>query len=144
MKSQSPLVWSQRRVELYTVSAIDLDFTLVIFPGDSELDDTLGDRSDLESRLVFWVLLEEGGVFESRGKLYRWMELVTDDHTGDSGARPKAHLYTPARILARMEGWPWLESGLRNGASEDDNDQLANIQRIVGAVQPLKQFGCIR
>lgn len=71
MKSQSSLVWPQCRVELYTVSAIDLDFTLVIFPGDSELDNTLGDRSDLESGLVFWVLLEEGGVFESRGKLYR-------------------------------------------------------------------------
>lgn len=72
------------------------------------------------------------------------MELVTDDYTGDSGARPKAHLYTPARILARTEGWTWLESGLRNWASEDDSGQLANIQRIVGAVQLLKQFGCMR
>ncbi len=68
MESQPSLVGSQRRVELYTISAVDLDLALVIFPGDSELDDTLGDRSDFESSLVFGVLLEEGGVFERRSK----------------------------------------------------------------------------
>jgi len=59
MEPQPTLVWPQCRVELHTVSAIDLDSTLVIFPGDSELDDPFGDRGNFESGLVFRILLEE-------------------------------------------------------------------------------------
>lgn len=55
---------------MHTVSAIDLDLSLVVFPGDSELDDSLGNGGDFESDLVFWVLLEEGGILERRGKLW--------------------------------------------------------------------------
>ena len=64
VEPQPALVRPQCRVELHTVSAIDLDFTLVIFPGDSELDDPFRNRGNFESGLVFGVLLEEGGVLE--------------------------------------------------------------------------------
>jgi len=50
-------------------TTVDLDFTLVIFPCDSELDDALWDSSNLECLAVLWVLLEEGRVLEGRGQL---------------------------------------------------------------------------
>ena len=89
---------------MHTVSAIDLDLSLVVFPGDSELDDSLGNGGDFESGLVFWVLLEEGGVLERRGKL--WGQAQSANLTTVRHPRSrKTHLCTPARILARMEGW---------------------------------------
>lgn len=53
-----------------SVSAVDLDLVLVIFPDDTELDDAFWDGGDLESFLVFWVLLEEGRVLEGGGQLW--------------------------------------------------------------------------
>ena len=64
MKAETALVGTQGRVELHTVSSIDLHLSLVVLPDHSELDDPFGDGSDLEGGLVFRVLLEEGGVFE--------------------------------------------------------------------------------
>ncbi len=64
MESKSALVRSQCRIELHTVSTVDLYFALVVFPHNTELDDPLGDGSDLEGGLVFRVLLKQGGVFE--------------------------------------------------------------------------------
>ena len=64
MEPETTLVRPQRRVELDTVSSIDLKLVLVIFPADAELDDTLGDGGDFEGGAVFGVLLEEGGVLE--------------------------------------------------------------------------------
>jgi hypothetical protein len=69
MESQSSLVWTQSRVELHTVSTVDLDLVLVIFPDDTELDDAFGNGDDLEGGLVLWLLLEEGAVFEGGDKL---------------------------------------------------------------------------
>jgi len=69
MESETTLVWTQGRVELYTISAVDLNVVLVIFPDNTELDDALGDRDDLEGGLVFGVLFEECGVFEGRDQL---------------------------------------------------------------------------
>ena len=65
VESKTPLVGAQGRIELYTVSAVDLELTLVIFPDNTELDDSFGDCGDLEGLLVFWVLLEEGRVLKS-------------------------------------------------------------------------------
>ncbi len=69
MESQTTLEGTESRVELDTVTAVDADLALVIFPDDAELDDTLGDGDDLEGGLVFGVLLEEGAVVESAGEL---------------------------------------------------------------------------
>jgi hypothetical protein len=70
MESQSSLVWAQGGVKLHTVSAVDLDLVLVIFPDDTELDDAFGNRDDLEGGLVLGLLLEEGAVFEGGDKLW--------------------------------------------------------------------------
>jgi hypothetical protein len=70
MESQSSLVWAQGRVKLHTVSAVDLDLVLVIFPDDTELDDAFWDGDDLEGGLVLGLLLEEGAVFEGGDKLF--------------------------------------------------------------------------
>jgi hypothetical protein len=64
MESQSSLVGAKRRVELYTVSAVDLWLVVVIFPDNAELDHSFGDGDDFEGGLVFGVLFEEGRVLE--------------------------------------------------------------------------------
>lgn len=64
VESQSSLVWSECAVELYTESTVDLDLVVVIFPDNSELDNSFWDGNDLEGGTVFWVLFEEGGVLE--------------------------------------------------------------------------------
>jgi hypothetical protein len=43
VKSETALVWAESRVELDTISAVDLGLQLVIFPDDTELNDALGD-----------------------------------------------------------------------------------------------------
>lgn len=54
---------------MYSVTSVDLTFTLVIFPNNAELNDSFWDSHDLEGLLVLWVLLEQGRVLESGGKL---------------------------------------------------------------------------
>lgn len=77
MKSQTSLVRTEGGVELHTVAAVDLHLALVILPDDAELDNALGNRDDLESGLVFGVLVEEGGVLKSRGQLCEgWSAVV--------------------------------------------------------------------
>lgn len=68
MEAESTLVRAQGRVELDTEAAIDLDLAFVVFPGNSELDDSLWDSSDLESLLVLRLLLKEGAVLECGSK----------------------------------------------------------------------------
>lgn len=65
MEAKTSLVRSQGGVVLNAVSIVDLDLEVVVFPDDTELDDTLRDGSDLESLAVLWVLLKKRGVFES-------------------------------------------------------------------------------
>ena len=69
MESQASFVWPQSRVELHAITTIDLHLALIIFPDHTELDDTLGDSSDLQCSLVFWVFLEEQRVLEGRDEL---------------------------------------------------------------------------
>lgn len=69
MESKSTLIRAQGRVELDSVSSVDAQLALVILPGDTELQDTLGDGGDLEGGTVFGVLLEEGAVLEGAGQL---------------------------------------------------------------------------
>jgi hypothetical protein len=58
VESKAPFVWAEGRIELDAISAVYLGLKLVIFPDDTELDDPLRDRNDLESFLVFRVLFE--------------------------------------------------------------------------------------
>lgn len=64
METETALVWTESRVELYTVSAVDLWESLVIFPHDAELDDALWNGDDLEGSLEFRLLFKESAVFE--------------------------------------------------------------------------------
>ena len=59
VESETALIGTQCRVELHTVSPVDLELALVIFPDNAKLDDSFGDCSDLKRLFVFWVLLEE-------------------------------------------------------------------------------------
>lgn len=65
MKSKTSLVWTESRVELDSVTTVDLQLSLVVFPDYTELDDSLGNGDDLECSLVFWVGFEKGAVLES-------------------------------------------------------------------------------
>lgn len=69
MQTETALVGAQGRVELHTVSTVDLNLALVVLPHDAELDDALGDGDNLECGAVLGVLLEEGGSLKSRSKL---------------------------------------------------------------------------
>jgi hypothetical protein len=60
VKAEAALVWTESRVELDSVATVHLDLALVVLPGNTELDNTLWDGGNLESFLVFGVLLEEG------------------------------------------------------------------------------------
>jgi hypothetical protein len=69
VQTQAALVGAERRVELHTVTAVDLEVAGIVLPDNAELDDTLGDRDDLERRAELGVLLEEGAVLEREGEL---------------------------------------------------------------------------
>lgn len=77
VQTETALVRTEGRVELHSVTAVDLDLVLVVFPDNSELDDALGDGGNLEGFFVFWVLLEEGRVLEGGGQLWRGVSLVS-------------------------------------------------------------------
>lgn len=68
MEAETALVGAESGVELNTVAPVDLDLLLVIFPGDTELDDSLGDGGNLQGFPVLGLFLKEGGVLESRGQ----------------------------------------------------------------------------
>lgn len=70
MEAKSTLVGAQGGVELDAVATVDVELAGVILPGDTELDDALGDSADLEGSAVLGVLLEEGAVLEGAGELY--------------------------------------------------------------------------
>ena len=59
VEPQTSLVRSEGRVELHTITTIDLHLALVVLPHHTELDDSLWNGSDLESSLVFGVFLEQ-------------------------------------------------------------------------------------
>lgn len=71
MESKPAFVWTQGRVELHPIATVDLDLVFVVFPDDTELDDSLRDGSDLEGGLVLGILLEERGVLESGDELWK-------------------------------------------------------------------------
>lgn len=60
VETETTLVRAESRVELDTVTAVNGDGAVITLPGDTELDDTLGDLNDGEGTTVLGVLLEEG------------------------------------------------------------------------------------
>lgn len=65
-----------------SVSAIELELSLIVLPDDTELNDSFGDGNDFEGSLVLGVLLEEGAVLEGRGQLYQDVLDGVDDSKG--------------------------------------------------------------
>lgn len=68
---------STRKTDLNTEAAVDLSLTAVVFPNDTELDNTLRDLNDLEGLCVLRVLREER--LQAFGKLVKclWKALVS-------------------------------------------------------------------
>ncbi|KAH3669592.1 hypothetical protein OGATHE_002404 [Ogataea polymorpha] len=110
VQSQTSLVWTQSRVELDSVTSVDLDIALVVLPGDSELDDSLWNRDNRNHLLVFWVLLEqsrllEGGVQFVEGLLEFW--LLWLDHCVYYGER--AGIAAQPLFILPLSSWLFLE-----------------------------------
>ena len=61
MEAQAPLVRPDGAVQLHAIAAVDLDFTLVISPGHTELNDALRLHHALQDLvlLVFRMLIQE-------------------------------------------------------------------------------------
>jgi len=63
VKTETTLVRTEGRVELDTVSSVNLELALVVLPRYTELDETLRNGGDLKSSSVLWLLLEQCGRF---------------------------------------------------------------------------------
>lgn len=70
MKSEATLVRAKGRVELDTVTTVDLEVAGIVLPDDAELDHTLRDGDNLQGSPVLGLLLEKGAVLKRRGKLW--------------------------------------------------------------------------
>lgn len=77
MEAETTLVWAQSGVELNSISTIDLDLVLVVFPHHAELNDSFGDGHHVESGPVFGVLFKEGGAFKSVHELCSRQDIVS-------------------------------------------------------------------
>jgi len=61
MEAKSSLVWTESRVELNTITAVDLKLSLIVLPNYTELNDTLWDGNDWETGAKLWLKLEKLG-----------------------------------------------------------------------------------
>ena len=87
VETETALVGAEGRVELHTVTPVDLALALVVLPDNAELDDALRDRGHLECLPVLGVLLEDGGGFEGGDELYGLMLAEKTSGRGPIGAR---------------------------------------------------------
>jgi hypothetical protein len=76
MEPQSAFVWTESRVELDSITAIDLWLSLVILPHDTKLDYAFWNRDDLQGGLVFRMLFEERAVFEGRDEFCQALSVL--------------------------------------------------------------------
>lgn len=106
MESKTTLVRTEGRVILDTVTAVDLEVALVVFPDNAELDNTLGDGDDLEGGAELGVLREELGVFEGAHELCYRAVRPASLTCEDVGVGEIYHC-RPARTRARKEGETW-------------------------------------
>lgn len=59
METETTLVRAESRVELDSKTPVDGDGSVISLPDDTEVDDSLRDRDDVERTTVLWVGLEE-------------------------------------------------------------------------------------
>jgi hypothetical protein len=59
VQSETTLVRTEGRVELDSETPVDGNSSIIPLPGDSEVDDSLGNLDNVKSTSVLWVLLEE-------------------------------------------------------------------------------------
>ena len=64
MEPESSFIRSQSRIELHSVSPVNLHLSLIVLPDHTELDDAFRNGSNLQGSLVLGIFLEEGGVFK--------------------------------------------------------------------------------
>ena len=106
MEAETALVGTESRVELHTVSLLDLALALVVLPDNTELDDALGDGDDLKGLLVFGVLGEEGGGLKGGDELCEVLDGVAD------GRKHRVQVRTPwirSDMSREVETYPsWL------------------------------------
>jgi hypothetical protein len=102
VEAKTALVGTKGRVELDAVATVHTKLALIILPGDTELDDTLGDGANLEGLAVLGVLGEERAVLERRGELCRCRMLVDVIEARREGATNRGR---PAQTQARRGGW---------------------------------------
>ena len=69
MESKAAFVRSKGRIELHAEATVDLDLAFVVFPSNTELDDSFWHRCDLESLLVVRILFEKSAILKRRSKL---------------------------------------------------------------------------
>jgi hypothetical protein len=69
VETETALIRTKSRVELHTVSTVDLDLSRIVLPYNTELDDTFGDRGNWEGTLQFGGDLKELRRLEGRDKL---------------------------------------------------------------------------
>jgi hypothetical protein len=102
VQSQAALVRAKGRVELHPVAAVDLQIAGIVFPDDTELNDALRDRGDLEGGPVLGELLEERAVLKRVGELCE--KPASARRRSPSGNVYLTHPCTPARTQAQKEG----------------------------------------
>lgn len=59
VQTESTLVRTESRVELDSVASVDSDRSVILLPGDSELDDSLGNLDDGKGLSVLGLLLQQ-------------------------------------------------------------------------------------
>jgi hypothetical protein len=59
VKTETALVRAKSRVKLHTVATVYVGLSLIVFPNNAELDDTLWDLNDLKCTFVFGMFCEE-------------------------------------------------------------------------------------
>jgi hypothetical protein len=69
METKTTLVGTEGRVELDTVTTVELELTRDVFPNNTELNDTLRNLNDFQAASQVRVDLEELGVLEAGDEL---------------------------------------------------------------------------
>ena len=98
MEPQATLVGTESRVELNTVTPVDVELSLVVLPDNTELDDTLRNGNNGKALLKLGVNLEELGGLESGDKLAVgllefWLSWVVGHFDGNLGGMLKRYRY---------------------------------------------------
>lgn len=106
METEAALVGSEGRVELDTISTVDLELALVVLPSDTELNHALGDGNDGESSLELGGDLEQLGAREGRLELCD-RKISTIEALNIGKGMPCTYHDKPAGIRVHKRRWTW-------------------------------------